>query len=93
MEISEVQKIAHLARLSLSDDDATRYAGELNNILELVERMNARDTDGIRPMSNPLDATQGLRADEVTETIDRELFQSSAPLAEGGLYLVPKVID
>ena len=93
IEIEEVRQIARLARLALTHDEATRYATDLNNILGMLERMNARDTTGVEPMSNPLDATQRLRPDVVTETVDRERFQDQAPHAEDGLYLVPKVID
>ena len=93
IKIEEVRQIARLARLALNEGEAERYADDLNNILGLVERMNARDTSGVEPMSNPLDATQRLRPDAVTETVDRERFQDQAPQAEDGLYLVPKVID
>ena len=93
MEIDDVHKIAHLARLSLDDDEAARYAGDLNNILGLVELMTERDTSNVKPMSNPHDATQRLREDVVTETVDRDHFQRNAPLAENGLYLVPRVLD
>ena len=55
--------------------------------------MNAVNTDGIEPLLNPLDATQLLRPDEVTESNQRELYQSVAPRVEDGLYLVPKVIE
>ena len=90
---TEVEKIAHLARLSLSDLDVPAYAAELSNILRLVERMNRVDTDDVRPMAHPLDTAQRLRPDRVTETDQREKFQSVAPMAKDGLYLVPRVIE
>ena len=64
-----------------------------HGILELVDQMQAVDTSDIEPMANPLDATQLLRADEVTEGNRRDAFQAIAPAVENGLYLVPKVID
>lgn len=89
----EVQKIAHLARLQINDDEVDQYAVELSNILSFVEKMNTADTQDIEPMAHPLDIIQRLREDKVTETNQREKFQSIAPRAEKGLYLVPKVIE
>jgi len=93
LERSDVEKIAHLARLEISEDDIPEYARNLSNILDLVAQMNEANTDGIEPMAHPLDAVQRLRADEVTETNQREHFQAIAPAVENGLYLVPKVIE
>ena len=90
---SDVEKIAHLARLAIDESVIPDYARDLNNILSLVEQMSAVDTDGISPMAHPLDAVQRLRDDVVSETDQRELFQSIAPKTEAGVYLVPKVID
>lgn len=93
LDKAEVENIAHLARLAISEEDVPEYARELSNILELVEQMNAVDTSGVEPMAHPLDMAQRLRPDEVTETDQRELFQKNAPSVEAGLYLVPKVIE
>lgn len=90
---SDVEKIAHLARLAIDEADVDGYAGELSKILELVEQMRAVDTSDVVPMAHPLDAIQRLRADEVTEADRREHFQAVAPAVENGLYLVPKVIE
>lgn len=90
---SDVEKIAHLARLAIDESAIPDYARDLNNILSLVEQMSAVDTDGISPMAHPLDAVQRLRDDVVSETDQRELFQSIAPKTEAGVYLVPKVIE
>ena len=89
----EVRKIAHLARLEVSDEEVSGYANELSRILELVDRMNAVDTDGITPMAHPQHATQRMRPDLVTETDQRERFQALAPSTERGLYLVPRVVE
>ena len=90
---SDVEQIAHLARIKIRDEDVPLYVHNLSRILDLVEQMNRVDTSGVTPMAHPLEARQRLRPDEVTEGDQRELFQSVAPLTEGGLYLVPKVID
>lgn len=93
LERSEVEGIAQLARLKIDASDIDSYATGLNNILNLVDQMQAVDTAGVEPLANPLDAVQRLRLDEVTELNQRELFQTLAPLAEAGFYLVPKVIE
>lgn len=90
---SDVEKIAHLARLAVSDHELDSVAGDLSNILDLVEQMGAVDTSGITPMAHPLHMVQRLREDAVAETDQRELFQSVAPAVENGLYLVPRVIE
>lgn len=88
-----VGRIAHLARLGVDESEYDSYARNLSDILSFVEQLNAVDTAGVAPMAHPLDATQRLRADEVTETDRREQFQRIAPRVEAGLYLVPKVIE
>ena len=93
LEPASVLSIAHLARLHLPGDDVERYAGELSAILAFVEQMNAVDTSGVIPMSHPLDMTQPLRADVITEQDRREEYQANAPAVRGGLYLVPRVIE
>lgn len=89
----EVIKIAHLARLQLSEQELAGFTDTLSRILGLIEQMNAVDTTGIEPMAHPQDAALRLRTDKVTEYDQREKFQSDAPLTEAGLYLVPKVIE
>ncbi|BCA27199.1 Asp-tRNA(Asn)/Glu-tRNA(Gln) amidotransferase subunit GatC [Metapseudomonas otitidis] len=93
LERSDVEKIAHLARLGLNEGDIPRTTETLNNILGLIDAMQAVDTDGVEPLAHPLEATQRLRADEVTEENHRDAYQAIAPAVENGLYLVPKVID
>lgn len=89
----EVEKIAHLARLSVAEHEIENYADELSRILEFVEQMNEIDTTGVTPLAHPLEMTQRLRPDQVTESDEREEFQACAPSTENGLYLVPKVIE
>ncbi len=93
MDTDTVKKIAHLARLAISEADIPLYARNLSDILALVEQMNAVDTTGIAPLAHPLDAVQRLRPDQVSEDDERERFQSIAPAVQDGLYLVPKVIE
>lgn len=93
LDADQVRKIAHLARLAIKESDIPEYARNLSRILELAEQMNAVDTAGVEPLAHPLDTSQRLRPDEVTETDRRERFQAIAPQVEAGLYLVPKVIE
>ena len=90
---ADIKRIAHLARIEVSDIEAEATLSKLTGILGLIEQMQAVDTTGIVPMSHSQDVTQRLRDDVVTETNQRELFQSIAPAAEDGLYLVPQVIE
>lgn len=93
LERSDVEKIAHLARLAISEDECGRYAPELSKILDLVAEMDAVDTSDVTPMAHPLHMAQRLRPDTPTETDRRAELQSTAPLTESGLYLVPRVIE
>ncbi|MGH8399606.1 MAG: Asp-tRNA(Asn)/Glu-tRNA(Gln) amidotransferase subunit GatC, partial [Gammaproteobacteria bacterium] len=80
-------------RLSISDQDIPVYARTLSNILEFVAQLERAKTDGVAPMAHPLEMSQRLRPDQVSETDQRELYQQNAPQVEAGLYLVPKVIE
>jgi aspartyl-tRNA(Asn)/glutamyl-tRNA(Gln) amidotransferase subunit C len=93
LQPKDVLGIAHLARLYLDPAEVPRHTRELSAILELVERMNAADTDQAVPMAHPLDASQRLREDRVTEENQRERFQAIAPDVRDGLYLVPRVVE
>lgn len=88
-----VSKIAHLARLGVDAAEYETYARNLSDILAFVEQLNAVDTSGVEPMAHPVEASQRLRPDEVTEVDQRERFQRVAPRVEADLYLVPKVIE
>ncbi|MFJ2989120.1 Asp-tRNA(Asn)/Glu-tRNA(Gln) amidotransferase subunit GatC [Collimonas sp. NPDC087041] len=98
LALSDVKRIANLARLELTEDQAASTLDKLNGIFGLVEQMRAVDTTGIEPLSHPIAAIRDdlclrLREDEVTEPNRREDYQAVAPATEDGLYLVPKVIE
>jgi aspartyl-tRNA(Asn)/glutamyl-tRNA(Gln) amidotransferase subunit C len=93
IEKSDIEKIASLARIRVDQSAVPEIANRINDILKMVDSMQAVDTADIEPMANPLDAVQRLRADLVTERNQREAFQAIAPQVEQGLYLVPKVIE
>jgi aspartyl-tRNA(Asn)/glutamyl-tRNA(Gln) amidotransferase subunit C len=93
LDKTEVEKIAHLARLHVDENEAEEVAGRISEILALIDQMQAVDTDNVEPLSHPLDVVQRLRADQVTESDQRDDLQKLAPKSEGGLYLVPVVIE
>lgn len=90
----DVENIAHLARLKITEAEMAAFADSLSRIIEFVEQLGPAGTDGIEPMAHPLeDQVQRLRDDVVTESDQRVLYQRNAPATEAGLYLVPKVIE
>ncbi|MHA6879996.1 Asp-tRNA(Asn)/Glu-tRNA(Gln) amidotransferase subunit GatC [Ralstonia pseudosolanacearum] len=97
LELSDVKRIAHLARIEVSDGEAAQTLTQLNQLFTLVEQMQAVDTTGIEPMAHPIEQVQApaqrLREDAVTEADRRADYQQCAPSTEAGLYLVPKVIE
>jgi len=93
LSLQEVQRIAELARIGVSDAEARTVLAQLNDIFELIGRMQKVDTEGVAPMSHGQGLKLRLRDDAVTEPDQRERFQSVAPKVEQGLYLVPKVIE
>src|SRR5690606_23707508 len=90
---SDIAKLAELARIAISENTADQVANSISDVLALVDQLQAVATDGVVPMAHPLDAVQRLRAGEVNEPKQRELFQSIAPATQDGLYLVPQVIE
>ena len=97
LTLTDVKRIAHLARLELPDADAELTLAQLNEFFGLVEQMQSVDTAGIAPLAHPIeqieDVALRLRDDAVTETVARESNQRCAPAVQDGLYLVPKVIE
>lgn len=93
LDRTDVEQIAHLARIAIQGDDADAISAKLSGIMGLIDQLQAVDTSGIEPLAHPLETTQRLRADNVTETNQREALQTIAPATEQGLYLVPRVIE
>jgi aspartyl-tRNA(Asn)/glutamyl-tRNA(Gln) amidotransferase subunit C len=90
----DVQKIAHLARLSITEQEMPVYVTSLSSIVNFVDELSQADVGGVSPMAHPLDGQhQRLRADEVTEGDHHGKYQLNAPAVAAGLYVVPRVID
>ncbi|MCF7521279.1 Asp-tRNA(Asn)/Glu-tRNA(Gln) amidotransferase subunit GatC [Neisseria sp. ZJ106] len=93
LSLQDVEKIARLSRLHLTEEEKTQTLQELNDIFSMVEKMQSVDTDGIEPMAHPHEAALRLRADEVTETDCAAAYQAVAPEVRNRLYIVPQVIE
>jgi aspartyl-tRNA(Asn)/glutamyl-tRNA(Gln) amidotransferase subunit C len=93
LTLDDVKRVAHLARIEISEADAEQVLRDLVDIFGLIEQMQAVDVSGIEPMAHGQDIVLRLREDAVTESDQHALFQSVAPRVEADLYLVPKVIE
>lgn len=93
LTLEDVRRVAYLARVAIDEREAQAVQAQINEVFALIARMQAVDTSGVEPMFHALDVRQRLRADAVTESDQRERFHAIAPHVEGGLYLVPKVIE
>jgi aspartyl-tRNA(Asn)/glutamyl-tRNA(Gln) amidotransferase subunit C len=93
LQIDDVRRAAHLARIAIDDAEAAATLSQLARVFTMIERMQAVDVSGIEPMAHAQDLMLRLRDDAVTEGNQREVFQALAPDTEAGLYLVPRVIE
>lgn len=93
LEKSDVEKIAHLARLHVDAAEAQEVANRISSILNMIDQMQSVETSNVAPLAHPFDAVQRLRPDVITETNQRDYLQKIAPATQDGLYLVPKVIE
>lgn len=89
----DVHKVAHLARIRLTDEEAAELGPQLNSILDYADQLQEVNTEGVPETAHPHDVSMPLRADIVTNTDRREALQAPAPATESGLYVVPKVIE
>ena len=93
LSLNDVEKIAKLSRLTLTDEEKNKTLAELNDIFAMVENMQSVNTDGIEPMAHPHEAALRLREDKVTETDHAAEYQAVAPEVRNRLYIVPQVIE
>ena len=89
----EIEKLATLARIAIDESTIAEVTERLGSVLELVDQLQAADTSGVEAISHPMQGTQRLREDEVTELNQRQALQAITPDTEEGLFLVPKVIE
>jgi aspartyl-tRNA(Asn)/glutamyl-tRNA(Gln) amidotransferase subunit C len=93
VDLATVKRVAHLARIAVSDEDAQRMEGELNAILGFVEQLNEVVIEGVEPMTSVTPMTMKKRRDEVTDGYKADDIVANAPLSEDNLFLVPKVVE
>ncbi|NLS06226.1 Asp-tRNA(Asn)/Glu-tRNA(Gln) amidotransferase subunit GatC [Rhizobium sp. P32RR-XVIII] len=93
VDFATVQRVAHLARIAVSEEEANRMVGELNGTLGFVEQLSEVDVEGVEPMTSVMPMTIKMRADEVTEGNRAADIVSNAPLADQNFFLVPKVVE
>ncbi len=93
----DIRRLARLSRIAVDGDEAERFARELSGIFGLIDQLQAIDTSGVEPLAHPLDvvmaSAQRLREDRAAPPDSREANMANAPQAEGGLFLVPRVIE
>jgi len=89
----DINHLSRLAQLALTDAEREQVLADLERIMNMVDQMQATDTEGVEPLAHPLDADQRLRPDAITEQVDRDLYQQGAPATRDGLYLVPRVVE
>jgi aspartyl-tRNA(Asn)/glutamyl-tRNA(Gln) amidotransferase subunit C len=93
LDLAQIRRVADLARIDVTDAEAERVLAQLNDIFQMIERMQAVDTEGLEPMAHPLGGAQRLREDVVTVTDERSGSLANAPEQQDGLFLVPRVIE
>ena len=84
LKFEDIQKLGELARLRIEPDDVDELVEKLSRIIDFVDQLQAADTGSVEPMAHPLDTTQRIRPDEVTESDRHETYQQNAPLVERG---------
>ncbi len=95
MKISskEVEYVAHLARLEITDGEKEKFTAQLNNILLYIDKLNELETKGVEPMSHAIAVTNAFREDKIKDSIGTDNSLANAPDARGEFFRVPKVID
>lgn len=93
MDTHDVAKLCRLAQIALDDTERAEAIADLEKMIRMIDALQSVATDGVAPLAHPLDVTQRLRPDEVTEHVDRDRYQADAPATQDGLYLVPRVIE
>lgn len=88
-----IDKVAKLAKINITDNHHAELEQQLNDILELVEQLKGADTDNVKPLAHPLDQTQPLRQDSITESNQWAELQANAPDTDNDLFIVPQVIE
>lgn len=89
----DIDHLCRLAQLALDDTERAAVHADLERIIAMVDQMQSVAADDVEPLAHPLGHQARLRADRVTEQIDRDALQALAPSVERGFYLVPRVVE
>ena len=90
---NEVEYVAHLARLEISEKEKEKFTSQLNDILIYIDKLNELSTQGVEPMSHAIAVTNAFREDKIVDSIGTEKTLANAPDARGEFFRVPKVIE
>lgn len=93
MDKQTVQKVARLARLAITEDEAEKLVPELGGIIQFVEQLSEVDTDNVEPLANVVNIETRLRADEITDGDKQDAVLTNAPESMEGFFVVPKVVE
>lgn len=93
VDLATVRRVAHLARIAVTDQEAERMTGELNAILGFVEQLGEVDVSGVEPMTSVTPMAMKKRTDAVTDGDKAEAIVANAPASDENFFLVPKVIE
>lgn len=93
VDIDTVKRVAHLARIKVTDDEAGKMTGELNTILAFVEQLDEVDVEGVEPMTSVVKQDMKKRQDEVTDGGYPDKVTGNAPASDDNFFMVPKVVE
>ena len=93
VDTATVKRVAHLARIAVTDEEAERMTGELNAILGFVEQLNEVDVDGVEPMTSVIPMEMRKRQDRVNDGSKADDIVANAPMSEDDFFVVPKVVE
>lgn len=89
----QVRKVAHLSRLTLTDEEVAKFTRQLEDVLQYVEQLNSIDTSGVEPMAHAVEVHNVFRDDEEQPSLPREAALANAPRADGRYFLVPQILE
>ena len=93
VDLATVKRVARLARIAVTEDEANRMVGELNGIIDFVEQLSEVDVTGIEPMTSVMPMEMRLRADVVTDGNKADDIVANAPATDRNFFMVPKVVE
>ncbi|MCX5578859.1 Asp-tRNA(Asn)/Glu-tRNA(Gln) amidotransferase subunit GatC [Kaistia terrae] len=93
VDIATVKRVAHLARIAVTEEEATSFQGEINAILGFAEQLNEVDVDGVEPLTSVVAQTMKKRVDVVTDGFYADRVVGNAPVSDDDFFMVPKVVE